>query len=318
MKTLLRFLAFSPTVIAIHVQVFILAILTLSIVLKAALGFGNALVFISVVSLFMNTKSAIVLCATWGVWAGISNLIKYRACIDWKYTGKSYIASLPGVFIGSFLIVALDTAWIELVFALFVLSYVLIKLRTWTKSNPGRQAIVANKDGEQIQKDIEEVNESDALVDFFGKEIRQPEKNKERATGRQLGDYTMLPRIHPAFFYPGYFGFAFLGGLIGAAGPINVGLLDARNFQREEFVVNFSSTTLPLTFIGITVYLVNGLFPFELIWVWLLGFPCIYVGTRLGYHAVSKISPRKFQLMVYLMLLAIGLNTLIKTGIVLL
>jgi len=59
------------------------------------------------------------------------------------------------------------------------------------------------------------------------------------------------------------FSYGLLTGLIGAAGPINVALLEKTGHYRESFIGNFAAIGTVLSVSRIPFYLVEGLFPSE-------------------------------------------------------
>jgi len=235
----------------------------------------------------------------WGVFMGVSNLIKYRSYIDWTYSYKSWIPALPGCILGSLLIVSVDSSLIELIFAGFVIAYVLYK---FYKLNQKKRM-------KKVRQRF--VNSSTNLS------IQPPNESQLQKESDDLGNFNRLNSLPPHIFYPGYFSFTFLGGLIAAAGPINIMLLEKRGFEKEEFIANFSATTIPFTFISLGIYLVNGMFSMDFMWLWLLGFPIIYVATKLGYYITANTSVKRFKLLVFIMLIFISLKMLISSAFVL-
>ena len=290
---------------SLDVGIAILTLLILSTTIKTALGFGNALIFISFASFYVDVKYAIVLCTMWGVFLGSSNLWKYRRFVDWKYTKRAWVPALPGCILGSLLIVSVDSKILKLIFSAFILLYVLIKSRKlWKDGNTRRK-----------RRQVSALREDNDPSPVSNLEKKDPQKGALHycPDGENLGDFSRLKDIPAGVFYPAYFSFTFLGGLIAAAGPINIVILEKRGFEREEFIANFSATTLPFTFISLGIYLTNGLFPVEFIWLWLIGFPVMYLAAKLGYFITSKLSVKKFKVLVFLMLLAIALNMMVSS-----
>jgi len=115
--------------------------------------------------------------------------------------------------------------------------------------------------------------------------------------------------------YFGGFSYGLLTGLISAAGPINVALLEKTGHYRESFIENFGAIGTILSFSRIPFYFIGNIFPYELILVFLLAFPIIFTGTKLGQKITPKISVKKFQIVVFLFLLVISLKSIILSGI---
>ncbi|NMC06395.1 MAG: sulfite exporter TauE/SafE family protein, partial [Candidatus Lokiarchaeota archaeon] len=69
------------------------------------------------------------------------------------------------------------------------------------------------------------------------------------------------------WLYTGAASYGFLGGLIGASGPIFVVVLERTNHEREAFIANFAFNSFILTMIKVGIYAWTGLFPVDL---WLI------------------------------------------------
>jgi len=82
--------------------------------------------------------------------------------------------------------------------------------------------------------------------------------------------------------FVGGFTYGLLTGLISAAGPINVALLEKTGHYREIFIENFAAIGLVLSISRIPFYFVGNIFPFDLILLFFLAFPIIFLGTKLG------------------------------------
>jgi uncharacterized membrane protein YfcA len=115
--------------------------------------------------------------------------------------------------------------------------------------------------------------------------------------------------------YFGGFSYGLLTGLISAAGPINVALLEKTGHYRESFIENFAAIGIMLSFSRIPFYFVENIFPYDLILVFWLAFPIIFIGTKLGQKITPKISVKKFQIIVFLFLLVISLKSIISSTI---
>jgi uncharacterized membrane protein YfcA len=94
--------------------------------------------------------------------------------------------------------------------------------------------------------------------------------------------------------YTGAASYGFLGGLIGASGPIFVVVLERTNHEREAFIANFALNSFVLTLFKAGIYAWTGLFPVDLWLIFLVGFPLIYVAIRCGHWVTPKIPKERF------------------------
>lgn len=113
----------------------------------------------------------------------------------------------------------------------------------------------------------------------------------------------------------GGFTYGLLTGLISAAGPINVALLEKTGHYRENFIENFAAIGLVLSISRIPFYFVGDIFPFDLIVLFFLAFPIIFIGTKLGQRLTPKIPVKLFQILVFCFLVIIGLKSIITASI---
>ncbi|MFW9999107.1 MAG: TSUP family transporter [Candidatus Hodarchaeota archaeon] len=111
----------------------------------------------------------------------------------------------------------------------------------------------------------------------------------------------------------GGFSYGLLTGLISAAGPLNVAILEKTGHYRESFIENFAAIGTMLSISRIPLYFLGNIFPYDLILVFLLAFPIIFIGAKLGQQITPKISVRKFQIIVFLFLLVISLKSIISS-----
>ena len=115
--------------------------------------------------------------------------------------------------------------------------------------------------------------------------------------------------------FVGGLSYGLLTGLISAAGPINVALLEKTGHYRESFIENFGAIGTMLSISRIPFYFIENIFPFELFLVFLLAFPIIFIGTKLGQQITPKISVKKFQIIIFLFLIVISLKSIISSSI---
>ena len=111
--------------------------------------------------------------------------------------------------------------------------------------------------------------------------------------------------------YFGGFTYGFLTALISAAGPVNVALLERTGHYRENFIENFGVIGFTLSMARNPFYFVTGIFPYELLLVFLLGFPIIFIGIKIGQKITPKIPIRTFQVIIFCFLIGISLKSII-------
>ena len=123
-----------------------------------------------------------------------------------------------------------------------------------------------------------------------------------------------LNTTSPLIFVGG-FSYGLLTGLISAAGPINVALLEKTGHYRENFIENFAAIGTMLSISRIPFYFIGKIFPYELILVFIFAFPVIFIGTKLGHQITPKIPVKKFQIIIFCFLIGIGLKSIILSCI---
>ena len=109
-----------------------------------------------------------------------------------------------------------------------------------------------------------------------------------------------------------------LGALISAAGPLNVAMLEKTGHYRENFIGNFAAIGLSLSIVRLPFYFIIDIFPYDLVLLFILGFPIIFLGTKFGQKLTPKIPVKKFQVVVFCFLIVIGLKSVITSVISLL
>jgi len=118
--------------------------------------------------------------------------------------------------------------------------------------------------------------------------------------------------------YAGGFSYGLLGALISAAGPLNVAMLEKTGHYRENFIGNFAAIGFSLSIARLPFYFITDIFPYDLVLLFILGFPIIFLGTKFGQKLTPKIPVKKFQVVVFCFLIVIGLKSVITSAISLL
>jgi uncharacterized membrane protein YfcA len=120
----------------------------------------------------------------------------------------------------------------------------------------------------------------------------------------------------PLIFLGG-FTYGLLTGLISAAGPINVALLEKTGHYREVFIENFAAIGLVLSVSRIPFYFIGNIFPFDLILLFIFAFPIVFIGTKIGQKLTPKIPIKLFQILVFCFLIVIGAKSVLTSIIAL-
>ncbi len=251
-------------------ELIILLTIFISSFIYGLIGFGDALILIPVLTLFISIQSAVVLVNLWGVVPSLLNLIQYFKFIDKKFFIRGVITGIPGVFVGTLLIVILPLRWIELTLGLFVLVYSTLKIIKYGKKNKPEDNIIYRSDEYNLPNSILVV---------------------------------------------GGFSYGFFGALIGAAGPINIALLENTGHHREEFIGNFAAISTVFGLIRIPLYLTQQIFPTEYLLVFFIAFPVIFIATKIGHFITPKIKIESFQLIIHIMLFISSIRTILMTTI---
>jgi len=121
-----------------------------------------------------------------------------------------------------------------------------------------------------------------------------------------------LNTTSPLIFAGGFI-YGLLASLISAVGPINVAMLEKTGHYRENFVENFAAIGFFLSIARTPFYFITNIFPSDLLILFLLGFPIIFLGTKFGQHFTPKISIKTFQVIVFCLLIVIGLKSIITS-----
>lgn len=240
---------------------YILLILAFSVVVGSTLGFGDSLTFIPIAAIFLDVRIATVLMGFWSTLMSILNALKYRSYIDKPLLKKYLGPGICGVIIGAILIVIAPIRWLELFMGIFIVLYLVIKIR-------------------QIKR----------------------EKSEEFEITNELPD---------SLFYTGAFSYGFFSGLIGASGPINVALLERTGHERESFIGNFAILSVLVSSVKLGIYSWNGLFPLDLILLFVIGILVIFIVTRFGHWLTPRIPVKTFQILIMVLLSIISMRLIV-------
>ena len=107
--------------------------------------------------------------------------------------------------------------------------------------------------------------------------------------------------------------YGLLTALISAVGPVNVAMLEKTGHYRENFIGNFAAIGFSLSIARTPFYFITNIFPYDLFILFLLGFPFIFLGSKLGQKITPKIPIKAFQVLVFCFLIVIGLISIITS-----
>lgn len=110
----------------------------------------------------------------------------------------------------------------------------------------------------------------------------------------------------------GGFSYGLLSALISAVGPLNVAMLERSGHYKESFIENFAAIGFFLSIARTPFYFTTNIFPYDLIILFLLGFPVIFLGTKLGQHLTPKIPIKTFQVIIFCFLIVIGIKSIVS------
>ena len=121
-----------------------------------------------------------------------------------------------------------------------------------------------------------------------------------------------LNTTSPLIFVGG-FSYGLLAALISAVGPINVAMLERTGHYRENFIENFAAIGFSLSIARTPFYFMTNIFPYDLVLLFILGFPIIFLGIKFGQKLTPKIPLKKFQVVVFCFLLIISINSIVSS-----
>lgn len=113
----------------------------------------------------------------------------------------------------------------------------------------------------------------------------------------------------------GGFSYGLLAALISAVGPLNVVMLEKTGHYRENFIENFATIGFSLSIARAPFYFITNIFPYDLLILFLLRFPTIFLGTNFGQRLTPKIPIKAFQVLVFCFLIVFGFKSIITSVI---
>jgi uncharacterized membrane protein YfcA len=92
-------------------------------------------------------------------------------------------------------------------------------------------------------------------------------------------------------------------------------MLEKTGHYRESFIENFAAIGFSLSIARTPFYFITNIFPYELLLLFLLGFPIIFLGTKFGQRLTPKIPIKVFQIIIFCFLIVIGSKSIITSVI---
>lgn len=96
--------------------------------IESVFGFAGTIIWLSILSFFVDIKLLIFLTVMANIWANTLVLITGKRHIVWKKFFRLAIPALPGLFVGAALVDALSSALLLKVFAVFLVGFALYSL----------------------------------------------------------------------------------------------------------------------------------------------------------------------------------------------
>ena len=109
--------------------------------------------------------------------------------------------------------------------------------------------------------------------------------------------------------------YGLLTALISAVGPLNVAMLEKTGHYREDFIENFAAIGFFLSIVRTPFYFITNIFPYDLVILFLLGFPITFLGTKFGQRLTPKIPIKTFQVLIFCFLIIVGSKSVITSVI---
>jgi hypothetical protein len=110
----------------------------------------------------------------------------------------------------------------------------------------------------------------------------------------------------------GGFAYGTISSWVGAPGPISIIYLEYSGHYRESFIANNTAIVVLAGIFKLSLYLINGLFPLEYIWLFIGGLLLCLIATKLGHYTTPKIPVEKFQGIINIILLIVGIRMIVS------
>lgn len=218
--------------------------------LSATFGFGDALILLPIFSLFIDIEVAVIFTGFWSFPQSIQQLVKYHKFTEKKFLIYFLPSIIPGIFLGIFLILYVPSIWIQFLVGILILVYVGYKsIKEWKKSK-------------EIK--LMEIDEKDSNVD-------EHNHNKTETGSSRLYRNSLEKTLSYPSLILGGFLYGTASSWVGTPGPISIIYLDVSGFMREKFIANSNAIILIAGVFKLSIYLINGMFPVDYIWLFFGG-----------------------------------------------
>ncbi|MHA1584660.1 MAG: sulfite exporter TauE/SafE family protein [Promethearchaeota archaeon] len=100
----------------------------LACVLCGMIGFGDALIFIPLVTSILGLQTAVIVSTIWGGLLNLFNFIHYRHFLDSSFIKTAILSGIPGTIIGTLLIIYAPVSLLEITLGFFITGFAVYKL----------------------------------------------------------------------------------------------------------------------------------------------------------------------------------------------
>ncbi|MHA1610856.1 MAG: sulfite exporter TauE/SafE family protein [Promethearchaeota archaeon] len=107
-----------PTLLLMLVAVFF------SYYISATFGFGDALILLPILSIFVDLEVGIIFTGFWAFPQALQQVVKYWHSIDRQFLIYFLPTVIPGIFFGIWLLMYLSSLWMQLIIGIFIVGYV--------------------------------------------------------------------------------------------------------------------------------------------------------------------------------------------------
>ncbi len=267
--------------------------------LSATFGFGDALILLPILAIFVDLEVGIIFTGFWAFPQAIQQVIRYRHYIDRRFLTYFLPTVIPGIFFGIWLLMYLPSVWMQLVIGMFIMGYVgynLLSRRSQSTSNIDINNIGRNNNEEKNMT------------------ATQIQTESQSQTESQIQTQTQVQKTHPLILISGGAVYGTVSSWVGTPGPVSIIFLESSGHYRESFIANNTAIVVLAGLFKLSLYLINGLFPEEYLGLFLGGLVLCVIATKLGHYTTPRIPVDKFTLVINLILVVVGLRMII-TGI---